>query len=629
MESQDMGIKMEDFVDVVYKCKFCPYTCTQSPEMGLHVRENHLPPPPSADPSTQPTASTVKTDVPCSSGKNPALRVPRPAANTASDTLPSQKTSENSNVNSGITTMQSDDDAGITAQSQAFMDKTLTAASRGSNAIPQYIVSTPGSEPVSVPETTETKEFLLCGLCKLAFTTMEECQAHMQLEHRELMHDTGVSIGVQVGGAKRGRKRKSEQLKKIKVEPEPVDPDDVEWLPSVSDLNPDSHGEGRTRRKIKPPRALKEDYVFGKRTSRKVKGPSSDHGYKLSCPMMGCKAKLKTEEGLRIHMDCHNMEDTALTCKECHAPFDFWKNLRIHLWKKHKEIHSESKPYTCDICGKGFRQASQMKNHQVTHVKSSTKEVGQYWFSAKKCDICDRMFANSKCLKKHKEVVHGNFKPYKCTYCDHTTARKAMMQLHMRTHTGEKPFKCDICNYSTGDHNSLRRHKMRHTGQKQYRCTQCPYTCIQSISLKQHMRHKHPGTSAGIFQCSRCPFRSINQTIYFAHVQDHKKGLIPDKLVHPRVELPKARKVPAKTHGDVVRREIPVDKKKILDAHPRGAFAGDRKKIRHPDYNKVDEALVLFFKQARSQSIPTSSPQLLKKGKEIAESLGLNNFAMS
>ncbi|GFR91480.1 tigger transposable element-derived protein [Elysia marginata] len=71
------------------------------------------------------------------------------------------------------------------------------------------------------------------------------------------------------------------------------------------------------------------------------------------------------------------------------------------------------------------------------------------------------------------------------------------------------------------------------------------------------------------------------------------------------------------------------DKKKIHDAHTSGAFAGDRKKIRRPDYNKVYKALVLFFKQARSQSIPISGPQLLEKGKEIAESLGLNNFAMS
>ncbi|KAK3731788.1 hypothetical protein RRG08_035452 [Elysia crispata] len=726
MEPHDIDIKMEDFVDVVYKCKFCPYTCTQSPDMGLHVRENHLRPPSASNHQTQLISGISKTDT-------HAMSVSAPTISSASPALPPQRTSENSvnghhQVNGDIPAIHSDNELGFSVQSQAFMDKSLTAVSfapfavpvssveptnlsntstpdltelinlvkpgtqnssqslkttnmdvgvssadavpghlsgptgnhssvpsvgnlgsqalesgetplpevssiqietsgsssifntglltasdgcdgtqpytvmaiqmpnltsRSSNAVPQYIVSTPGPEPINVPESTETKEFLLCGLCKLAFTTMEECQAHMQLEHRELMHDTGVSIGVQVGGAKRGRKRKSEQLKKIKVEPEAADPDDVEWLPSVQELNSSSHCEGRTRRKVKPPRALKEDYVFGRRIHRKVKGPSSDLGYKLSCPMMGCKAKLKTEEGLRIHMDCHNMEDTALTCKECHAPHEFWKNLRLHLWKKHKidcdlltcskcnyktdtphkmsihmEIHSDSKPYTCDVCGKGFKQVSQMKNHQVTHVKANSKEVGQYWFNAKKCDVCDRVFANSKCLKKHKEVVHGNYKPFQCTFCNHTTARKAMMELHMRTHTGEKPFKCDICKYTTGDHNSLRRHKMRHTGQKQYRCTLCAYTCIQSISLKQHMRHKHPGTTAGIFQCSRCPFRSINQTIYFAHMQDHKKGLIPDKLVHPRVELPKARRGPSRTQGGVSRREIPVVSPLLLK-HPQ------------------------------------------------------------
>ena len=42
------------------------------------------------------------------------------------------------------------------------------------------------------------------------------------------------------------------------------------------------------------------------------------------------------------------------------------------------------------------------------------------------------------------------------------------------------------------------------------------------------------------------------------HWQDHKKGLIPDKLVHPRVELPKARRGPSRTQGGVSRREIPV-----------------------------------------------------------------------
>ena len=39
------------------------------------------------------------------------------------------------------------------------------------------------------------------------------------------------------------------------------------------------------------------------------------------------------------------------------------------------------------------------------------------------------------------QQVHATVKPFQCAYCNHTTARKAMMELHIRTHTGEKPYK--------------------------------------------------------------------------------------------------------------------------------------------------------------------------------------------
>ena len=75
------------------------------------------------------------------------------------------------------------------------------------------------------------------------------------------------------------------------------------------------------------------------------------------------------------------------------------------------------------------------------------------------------------------------------------------------------------------------------------------------------------------------------------------------------------------------------DKDKILNAHASGNFTGERKKIRLPNFFQVDEALLLFFllffKQATAQGTPIGGPQLIEKGKEIAEGLGLASFSMS
>jgi len=230
------------------------------------------------------------------------------------------------------------------------------------------------------------------------------------------------------------------------------------------------------------------------------------------CTIKGCPSVFNNPQHRQFHESCH--AESGFQC--CNQTFHKWKKCSLHLWQKHhlnldllscekcpqlkfasqyqldihKQIHSDDKKYVCGTCDKGFSQYAQLQNHSVIHM-DKTKETVPNWFAKKQCELCDKFFADSKCLKKHVQAVHSKLKPYICQVCNHQCARKAMLEMHMRQHTGDKPFKCDVCEYRTGDHNSLRRHKMRHTGEKPYKCSQCSYASIQSAAFKRHVRSKH------------------------------------------------------------------------------------------------------------------------------------------
>jgi len=245
------------------------------------------------------------------------------------------------------------------------------------------------------------------------------------------------------------------------------------------------------------------------------------HTRVLSCPVKSCSFLFKHVDQLKYHQSCHTEgagRNQNFSCVECSLPFEKWRELATHLWRahaidcdmllcgycsnyrtmypkimeSHNQTHENLKKFQCDICKKRFNQMSQLKNHSVIHIKNKSIAEIPCWAKPKNCDICKKTFSDSKSLKKHVQAIHSKLKPYICQVCGHQSARKAMLQLHVRQHTGEKPFECEDCDYRTGDHNSLRRHRRRHTGDKPYKCPYCPYAAIQSQSFKSHLKSKHP-----------------------------------------------------------------------------------------------------------------------------------------
>jgi len=76
---------------------------------------------------------------------------------------------------------------------------------------------------------------------------------------------------------------------------------------------------------------------------------------------------------------------------------------------------------------------------------------------------------------------------------------------------------------------------MRHTGQKPYRCSFCDYTAIQAISLKTHVRAKHPAVTSSaaaagatsVYSCQSCSYQTVNRRSWLGHLEDHRNNTAP------------------------------------------------------------------------------------------------------
>ncbi|XP_044750806.1 myoneurin-like [Coccinella septempunctata] len=264
---------------------------------------------------------------------------------------------------------------------------------------------------------------------------------------------------------------------------------------------------------------------------------------KLKCSIKGCTLKFSNDETKLRHEGCHVPNMKHFQCPECKEEFSVWRVCSKHLWTSHMidaglytcsicdkyksistvavinhmDIHNTEKPFLCPDCGKGFKQLNQLRNHRVIHNRA--QELSS--LSSTRCTICERTFANRKSLKIHIQSVHEKFKPYVCDVCGHKTSRKAMLELHLRLHTGDKPHHCPHCSYRTGDSNCLRKHVMKHYGYKKYSCPYCEYQAIQSSAYKSHLINKHPEADE-IFKCSYCTFTTVKFESYLTHVKCHE-----------------------------------------------------------------------------------------------------------
>ena len=276
--------------------------------------------------------------------------------------------------------------------------------------------------------------------------------------------------------------------------------------------------------------------------------PLSKPRPKFSCKECGrIFAKI---QNLNTHVEVVH-EGKRHDCPICLKPFTRRDVLKSHL----QSIHAGVK-FKCPDCGKEFSFIGALKYHQkVIHdnVKVTRKrtirltnsaygkrrkstlgeaekaEGSSAGLAAEKgttCVTCDMTFDNSRNLRVHNKVVHGELK-HACTQCDKTFTRSTYLRAHVESiHNGLR-FDCAECPKRFHQAQTLRNHvRVAHEGQK-FSCVKCAKTFTQTASLRKHLETVHMGKRIKCPKCEKDFTEAGSMKVHLASVHDGKRFKCP------------------------------------------------------------------------------------------------------
>ena len=193
--------------------------------------------------------------------------------------------------------------------------------------------------------------------------------------------------------------------------------------------------------------------------------------------------KIKNLDGTRValgqkamdeHIQHHNIE---YKCDQCGKTCRGKTSLKSHLLVNHKP-----RKHCCNICGKGYVNASFLRYH-MEEIHYNKLEFS--------CEQCDKRFPNNRVLKMHLKRHLTDQDTFVCEECAKPFKEKGKLKLHFQqVHTDERPFRCSIegCNASFIVKIKLKYHNRVHTGERPYQCESCEKSFKRGEHLKQHVK---------------------------------------------------------------------------------------------------------------------------------------------
>lgn len=191
-------------------------------------------------------------------------------------------------------------------------------------------------------------------------------------------------------------------------------------------------------------------------------------------------------------------------CGKCGKSLSDYRSLL-----RHRMTHSEERPHGCQVCGRRFKLAGTLRQHEKIHTDRERSYL---------CDICCKMFLTSKQLQIHLRT-HSEEKPFQCGECSKGFTTKGSLTIHMRVHTGETPYRCPDCGWSFKRKPNLMNHLRVHSGQKPFTCGICGKACARKSYLTVHMR-THNGERP--YECTLCNKSFTQSHCLKSHMKSHK-----------------------------------------------------------------------------------------------------------
>lgn len=203
------------------------------------------------------------------------------------------------------------------------------------------------------------------------------------------------------------------------------------------------------------------------------------------------------------------------TCDVCGRRFSEAYNLRIH-----KMTHTDEKPHRCQECGKGFRQLNKLRIHSVTHTEDRPHQ----------CDICGKGFRYANYLSVHRRL-HTGEKPYPCLAdsCDLTFHSVHARRIHMKLRhpeervqeqTSSLSYTCPVCGRVLTDQCYLSTHLKRHYNQRDHACPH-PECGKRFFSASELKHHQIAHSQLRPFGCPLCGARFLRKSNCKQHLKVH------------------------------------------------------------------------------------------------------------